>query len=266
MMVSFSSDFSEDINNRLHLILGTYESSLREETQRARVPIANFPILRPHNRFVGVDSGTIHIVLSLKDTSPTSRQEIFRDLRARGGLNPQSLVDACRREFGFEDIQYLSFPEPFLVMPEQALKEKIRAFASSEVMTTQKRIAELLQAGFQESYQYLQNARIRLSSGTPEGFADCIANCRNSLVSAVKAVTGQESIRNGIKEMAKQGYFGEREQELFEAMEYFMAKLYNMLSKAGPHPPMPSRLQAEFALGLTDVSLTFLTNVKVTRR
>jgi hypothetical protein len=123
----------------------------------------------------------------------------------------------------------------------------------------------LLQAGFQESYQYLQNARIRLGSGTPEGFADCIANCRNSLVSAVKAVTGQENVRNGIKEMAKQGYFGEREEEVFEALENFMAKLHNLLSKSGPHPPMPSKLQAEFALGLTEASLTFLANMKVTR-
>ena len=39
-MVSFSSDFSEAINNRLHLTLGTSESSLREETQRARVPVS----------------------------------------------------------------------------------------------------------------------------------------------------------------------------------------------------------------------------------
>ena len=144
MMVSFSSNFSEDINNRLRLLLTTYESSLREEVQKTGVPIANFPILRPHNRFVGVNGNTIHVVLSMRDTSPTSRQEIFRDLKDRGNLEPQSLVDACRKELGFEDIQYLSFPIGFLAMPEQELKDKLRSFASSKVAATHKRITELL--------------------------------------------------------------------------------------------------------------------------
>ncbi len=266
MMVSFSSDFKEDVNNRLQLILNTYESSLREETQRARVPIADFPILRPHNRFVGVDGNRIHIVLSFRDTSPTSRQEVFRDLRSKGNLDSQAVVDACRRDLGFQDILYLSFPGVFLDIPEQELKDKLRSSASSQVATTGQQIGDFMRAGFQESYEYLRNARLRLRSATPEGYADCVANCRNSLVSAVKAITGQESVRNGIKEMTKRRYFGEREEELSLALENFMAKLYNVLSKAGPHPPMATRLHGELALGLTEVSVTFLANLRVARK
>lgn len=121
----------------------------------------------------------------------------------------------------------------------------------------------LRKAGLEEAFNYLQVARIRLYSGEPTGFADCKTNCRKALVSAIKAITGKENIREGVRIMAKQGYFGKTEEEFIATLENPLAKIYNLASKKGPHIPLPTFLESEFTLRLTEATVEFLAKLKI---
>lgn len=265
MMKRFSSELSDEENKRLLLVIGCYSDSVREKAQKLKVPIQYFPILRPHNRFIGLDSSRIHVVLSFKDATPSSMDERIKDFRAKGVLDPQALINACTRDLGYTDITYLSFPSEFFGLPEEELKERLEKIADGEVNKVYSELSLLNQAGLTEAFEYLSSARTRLNSGQATGFGDCKSNCRNALVSAIKAITGQEKVRDGIKVMSQEGYFGEREEDFFLALEKMLSAIYQVQTKKGPHIPMPVYLEAEFCLRLTEASIDFLARSKLAK-
>jgi len=114
---------------------------------------------------------------------------------------------------------------------------------------------------FSEAYRYLKHAEDVLNTKTAEGYSDCKTNCRNALLSALKALTGEEKIREAVRELGKQGILGKREQEFIESFGDFLAKIYNLASKKGPHPPLTvEEDDAELVLGITRSILKYITN------
>ena len=120
---------------------------------------------------------------------------------------------------------------------------------------------------FGESYQYLENAKARFDTKSAVGYSDCKTNCRNALISALKALTGKEILREAAKELCKQGMLGEREEEFVESFGVLLAKTHNLASKKGPHPPITrDEYDAELVLGITTSILNYVTNQAIKRR
>jgi hypothetical protein len=255
----------EELKTKLQSIVKMYSEALQEKAQKLGVPILHFPILRPHNIIIALDNKKMHVVLDLKHATRGMTHSQFANHRNKVIWEPESLVAACKRELGYTETYYFSFPSEFLTLPQEELKQRIDEVADGEVKAVYTRLALLQQSGLGEAFGYLRNAQLRLSSGEPTGFADCKSNCRNALLSAIKAITGQENIREGIKIMRKQGYFGKREEEFFEALEDICSAVYQIQSKKGPHPPMPVQLESEFTFRLTEATIDFLEKCKIAK-
>ena len=94
---------------------------------------------------------------------------------------------------------------------------------------------------------------------TPEGYSNCKTDCRNAVISALSSLSGTEDIRKAVKILGKKGIIGGREEELITAFENLLAKMKDVLSKKGPHPPMATEEEdAELALNITQALLTYL--------
>ncbi|HWZ45502.1 MAG TPA: hypothetical protein VNW97_18655 [Candidatus Saccharimonadales bacterium] len=105
---------------------------------------------------------------------------------------------------------------------------------------------------------YLENARQRLGEGTPTGWSDCVANCRNALQTAVTQMTGEGQLSPGLRKLKDVCQFGEREIEFVERLEKLLLTSKDLLSKTGAHPPLPGYHFAAFALEMTTVALRFM--------
>ena len=121
--------------------------------------------------------------------------------------------------------------------------------------------------GLNESFRYLQNAKSRFDTKTPEGYSNCKADCRNALVSALYNITGIEKIREAVKELGKQGILGEREEEFIISFGDFLSKLYNLSSKSGPHPPLETEEDdTQLVLSVTTSVLNYIANQTIKQR
>ena len=119
---------------------------------------------------------------------------------------------------------------------------------------------------FNESYQYLENAKTRFDTKTATGYSDCKANCRNALMSALKTLTGKEKVREAAKELGNQGILGKREEEFIESFVELLVKLHGLASKKGSHPPMTREADdAELVLSITTSILNYVTNQAIKR-
>lgn len=112
-----------------------------------------------------------------------------------------------------------------------------------------------------ESYRYLKNAEERFETKTAEGYSNCKADCRNALMSALKTLTGKDTIKEAANELHRQGILGEREEEFIETFDNLLVILHGIDSKKGSHPPMTrSEDDAEFALSITTSVVNYVIN------
>ena len=112
--------------------------------------------------------------------------------------------------------------------------------------------------GLDESFAYLQSAQSRFDTKTPSGYSEYKTDCRNALISALNALSGTENVREAVRTLGNKGILGRREEELIESFTNLLVRLIGVLSKKGPHPPMPSEEEAEFALRMTYALLNYL--------
>lgn len=120
---------------------------------------------------------------------------------------------------------------------------------------------------FSESYKYLENAKARLDTKTPEGYSNCKADCRNALMSALKALTGKNTIKEAAKELHRQGILGEREEEFTKTFDNLLVILHGIDSKQGSHPPMTrSEDDAKLALNITTSVIDYIVNQSIRQR
>jgi hypothetical protein len=114
---------------------------------------------------------------------------------------------------------------------------------------------------FSEAYKYLENAKARLDTKTLGGYSNCKADCRNALMSALKTLTGKDTIREATKELHRQGILGEREEEFTKTFDNLLGILHGIDSKKGSHPPMErSEDDAKLALNITTSVIDYIVN------
>lgn len=256
-----SSDIPCDIASKIHALLNDFTNAARERLQNLGINLLLFPMFRNHNQFVGVDSSAVHVVYTTEGVTSAIVSGVERDLRKQGNLTQNQIVEACVRELGYKDVHYFCFPTSVLDQLPEARKTCLEQLVDHYIQTTIQPLVILNNLGLGEAMRYLQNARMRFDTKTPEGYSDCKTNCRNALVSAIKALTGKENIRDSVKELGKQGILGEREEELVNAFADLLAALHSVASKKGPHPPLTTEEDdANLILSLTTSFLTYIAN------
>jgi len=120
---------------------------------------------------------------------------------------------------------------------------------------------EIERHSFSEAYKYLKNAKRRFNTKTPEGYSNCKADCRNGLMSALKTLTGMNTIKEAATELHRQGILGKREEEFYKTFGNLLVILHGIDSKKGSHPPMErNKDNAELALNITTGVVNYLIN------
>jgi len=255
---------SDENDTRARELVKIYEKELRQFISTFNIPVQHFPILMPHNLVIVVDDDNIHIAISTDNASRGVESTKFVDYRGEQKVTKNGFMNSCRSQLGLTNLFYLSFPTSHLKNIEEA-KIKIKQDAEKEAHQFKKQINLMLSSGLKDSFDFLDNAKNRYNSNRPEGFGDCKANCRKALISAIKSLTGQENINEGLKILNKEKFFGKREKELIDTFGKFLSKLHGLQSKGGPHIPNPTQQDALFVLHLTQVTIEYLAQLKITK-
>lgn len=253
-----SGNLPSDLSNSVMKMLSEFEKKFGEIVDKERLNKAVFPMFRNHNLFIGVDASNVHIVYTTEGVTSGIISSTELDLRNRGNLTREQIVSVCIRELGYKDIHYFGFSVGLF---DADVESRDVAFESASREYIEERIRPLIllsRLGLNESFAYLQSAQSRFDTKTPSGYSECKTGCRNALISALKALSGTENVRKAVRMLGKKDVIGEREEELIESFEDFLAKLVGVLSKKGPHPPMPTEEEAEFALRMTYAVLDYL--------
>jgi len=253
-----SSNLPEDFKNKVDKLLGEFEKTFRETVDKEKLNKTAFPVFRNHNLFIGIDATKVHMVYTTEGVTSGIVSVTETDLRTRGNWTREQIARACVNELGFKDIHYFSFPVSLLEADDESRRSSFERVTRQYIEERIRPLVLLNKLGLNESFIYLQNAQSRFEARTPSGYSDCKANCRNALISALRALSGTKNVREAVKELARKGIIGEREEELIESFENLLVKLMGVLSKKGPHPPMPSGEEAEFALRMTNAVLDYV--------
>lgn len=247
-----------DLSNKVMKLLSDFEKKFGEVVEREKLNRVVFPMFRNHNLFIGVDASNVHIVYTTEGVTSGIISSTQLDLRNHGNLTKEQIVSSCIQELGYKDIHYFSFSISLL---DADTKSRDVAFEKVSNEYIEERIRPLIllsRLGLNESFIYLQSAQSRFDTRTPSGYSECKADCRNALMSALKALSGTENVREAVRILGKKEVIGEREEEFIKSLENLLVKLTGVLSKKGPHPPMPTEEEAEFALRMTYAVLNYL--------
>jgi len=256
-----SSNIPNDLSPKINTLLGEFTAVAKEYLQNQSLNLLLMPMFKNHNQFIGIDTSTLHVIYTTEGVTSGIVSGVERDLRNRGSLSQQQIVESCVRELGYKDIHYFAFPISLLDRAADTRRPYLEQFVRQYIQERIRPLIILDKLGLSESFRYLQNARARFDTKTAEGYSDCKANCRNALISALKTLTGEENIREAVKELGKQGILGKREKEFIESFGDFLGKLYSLASKKGPHPPLTAEEdEAELVLSVTTSILNYVAN------
>ncbi|MDH5376454.1 MAG: hypothetical protein OEW95_11695 [Candidatus Bathyarchaeota archaeon] len=255
-------DLPQEEANKVNSLLEEFERTFREHVNSQKLNPNFFPIFRFHHIFIGVDASQIHLVYTTEGVSSPVVALTIKDLRTHGILTQEQVCDACVNDLGFKDISmYFSFPIGLLDVDEKSRKLFLEQASNQFIESHMRQIANIEKLGLTEAFRYLQNARQRFHTRTPEGYSNCKTDCRNAILSALSSLSGSDDLRKGVRILGKKGVIGGREEELIIAFENLLVKMKGVLSKKGPHPPMATEKEdAELALGITQALLIYLAN------
>lgn len=258
MISTVNSDLPNELANKVHTLLNEFTNEARTILQQRNLNLRLMPMFRNHNRLIAIDSTSIHVVYTTEGISPLS-SEVERDFRNKGRLAQQQIVESAVRELGYKDIHYFAFPIASIDASSDNRKTLVQNIVEQYILARVEPLLKLQALGLGEALTYLQNAKARFETRTPEGYADCKANCRNALVSTFKCLSGEEKLRNGTKVLATRGFFGEAESDFIDAFGDLLAKLHGVASKKGSHPPLPTDQEdAELVLETTSSVLNYI--------
>jgi len=254
-----NSDLPQEEEDKVRSLLEEFESAFRENVNSKKLNPNLFPMFRFHHTFIGVDASGVHLVYTTEGISSPVGALTIRDLRSQGILTQEQVCNACVNELGFKDINYFSFPVGLLDIDEKSKKLFLQQASKQFIETQMRQIAGIEKLGLTEAFRYLQNARQRFYTRTPEGFSNCKTDCRNAILSALSSLSGTDDVRKAVKILGKKGIMGGKEEELIMAFENLLAKMKYVLSKKGPHPPMAAEEEdAELALDIAQALLTYV--------
>lgn len=267
MAAMVSSNLPNDISAKIHPLVDEFTNLAREILQKQNLNQLLMPMFKNHNNFIAIDSENLHAVYTTEGVTSAIVSGTERDLRNKGTFTQNQIADVCVKQLGYKDIHYFGFPIDLLDQTKDVRKPSLENIINQYIQSRIRPLIALANLGLTESMKYLQNAKARFDTKTAEGYADCKTNCRNALISCTKALTGQENLREGAKLLAKQGYFGEREEELIDSLGDLMSKLYNLASKKGPHPPLSEDEEdALLVLGMTENMLNYISKKALKKR
>jgi len=103
-----------------------------------------------------------------------------------------------------------------LFIDEKARAAEVKILAKREVTAMKAKIEDLQRLGIGEAATFISNARLRFETQTPAGFNDCKTNCRSAIISLLTRLTGEADPRVGIRYLAKQRIFGDREEMVID--------------------------------------------------
>lgn len=253
------SNLTQEETGKVQTLLEEFEKTFGEIVETRRLNPNIFPMFRFHHIFVGVDASKVHLVYTTEGISSPVVDLNIRDLQSQGILTQEHVCSACVNQLGFKDIYYFPFPIGLLDVDEKTRKLFFEQVSNQFIETQMRQIANIEKLGLTEAFRYLQNAQQRFHTRTPEGYSNCKTDCRNAVISALSSLSGTEDIRKAVKILGKKNIIGGREEELITAFENLLAKMKDVLSKKGPHPPMATEEEdAELALNITQALLTYL--------
>ena len=254
-----SSDLPSEENEKVHSLLGEFESAFGENVKSKKLNPNLFPMFRFHHTFIGIDASRIHIVYTTEGVSSPVTALTMRDLRSQGILSQEAICNPCVNQLGFKDIHYFSFPIGLLDVDEKSRKLFLDEASNKFIRTQLRQIANIEKLGLTEAFRYLQNAQQRFHTRTSAGYSNCKTDCRNAILSALSSLSGTDNVRKAVKVLGKKGIVGAREEELITAFENLLIKMKGVLSKKGPHPPMATEEEdAELSLDITKALLNYL--------
>jgi len=255
-----SCDLPQEEEDKVQSLLKEFERTFGENVDSRKLNPNLFPMFRFHHIFIGVDASWVHFVYTTDGVSSPVVALTVRDLRSQGILSQEQVCSSCVSQLGFKDIYYFSFPIGLLDVDEKTRKLFLEKASNQFIEKQIRQIANIEKLGLTEAFRYLQNAQQRFYTRTPEGYSNCKTDCRNAIFSALSSLSGSDDVRKAVKILGKKGVIGRREEELITAFENLLAKMKDVLSKKGPHPPMASEEEdAELALNITKALLTYLT-------
>ena len=257
---SVSCNLPQEEAQKVHSLLEEFERTFGENVNSKGLNPNLFPMFRFHHTFIGVDASKIHLVYTTEGVSSPVVALTIRDLRDQGELTQEQVCGACVNELGFKDISsYFSFLVGLLDVDEKTRKLFLEQVSNQFIEAQMRQIVKIQKLGLTEAFRYLQNAQQRFYTRTPEGYSNCKTDCRNAVISALFSLSGSEDVRRAVRILGKKGFIGGREEELITGFESLLAKMKDVLSKKGPHPPMATEEEdAEFALNLTQALLNYL--------
>ena len=254
-----SCDLPQEDGNKVQSLLEEFERTFGVNVDSRKLNPNLFPMFRFHHIFIGVDASWVHFVYTTDGVSSPVVALTIRDLRSQGILSQEQVCSSCVNQLGFKDIYYFSFPIGLLDVDEKTRKLFLEQASNRFIEKQMRQIANIEKLGLTEAFRYLQNAQQRFYTGTPEGYSNCKTDCRNAIFSALFSLSGTDDVRKAVKILGKKGIIGRREEEMITAFENLLAKMKDVLSKKGPHPPMAAEEEdAELALDITQALLTYL--------
>lgn len=158
------------------------------------------------------------------------------------------------------DVLVCNDTEKWFVLNVTSINSARRCSVRQPVPTDEDVDQALVEAGLVQAATYLNQAKERLSEGTPAARSECKANCRNALQSVIEQLTGVKGMTTGIPKLKDVLGWGVREKDYLKAFDKLLSESMQILSKAGPHPPMPDASAAIFSFEITKATLKFLAN------
>lgn len=258
-MVHTNGSGNEELDQKLskfyNVFLNEYQKTMSYKGIHPRSTVFGLP----HDVALSVDISRVIIVLSEGTATSGMSNDCYRDLSSFGVVDILQLCREISSAYGWNQVNHMIFPRNLLDASEETQRIEFSKFIQKDVVDAiigkMKTCKEL---GITESMEYLKNARARFEVGGGDGYSDCKSNCRNAITSLMIGLTGSDRIRDGIKKLEKEGLLGERESEVIQIIENLTAKIFELSSKTGSHPPMATENDAKFTLQLTEATIDYL--------
>lgn len=254
----YDKKLSEEMRQQLGQLYSRFLQELRKTLDESELPPRITLFGQPHDAIIALDQETILVVSSKGTATSSASTEWYYDFSSKGKITPEEIMRSGAEEFGLTRMTYLRFNRSLLERSQEEQKKEFRAMSEKIVADIQKTRTTANDLGITEAITYLENARARFDEGGSTGYSDCKTNCRSAIVSLMNSLAGTDRIRDAVKKLHKEGLLGEREAEVIEALENLLAKIHDLASKKGAHPPLAEEDEALFTLKLTEAAVEYV--------
>ncbi|HLW59607.1 MAG TPA: hypothetical protein VKV57_06730 [bacterium] len=210
----------------------------------------------PHHRYVWY--GPMVVVIVGDPASGDTASLRYKDARNQSDVDPQIVMREVQREFGFQNPFLIAFPRTAVNATGKIRRDAVEAVAqrlTRDIIMLHELSSKL---GITEAVTYLTNARRRFEEGTAEAMGDVKTNCRNAIESLIRTITGTTNFAKGKQALVKQGIFNQHEAAFVDALASLLEAFFNVTSRPGSHPPLPSREDASFVLQVTEATVQYV--------